>query len=65
MCDQLNELAAPRLHLMSCSPASLVDDLRRLTGTEGRYRAIGARAFDTLPQTNHVEVVVWLVGRSD
>ena len=65
VCDQLNELAAPRLHLMSCSPASLVDDLRRLTGTEGRYRAIGARAFDTLPQTNHVEVVVWLVGRSD
>jgi tRNA/tmRNA/rRNA uracil-C5-methylase (TrmA/RlmC/RlmD family) len=65
VCDQLNELNAPRLHLMSCSPASLVEDLRRLTGQHGRYRVIGARAFDTLPQTNHVEVVVWLVGRSD
>jgi tRNA/tmRNA/rRNA uracil-C5-methylase (TrmA/RlmC/RlmD family) len=65
VCEQLNELAAPRLHLMSCAPASLVEDLKRLTGNGGRYRAIGARAFDTLPQTNHVEVVVWLVGKSD
>lgn len=65
VCEQLNGLGAPRLHLMSCSPPSLVDDLRRLTGPAGRYRVIGARAFDTLPQTNHVEVVVWLVGRTD
>jgi tRNA/tmRNA/rRNA uracil-C5-methylase (TrmA/RlmC/RlmD family) len=113
VCDQLNELAAPRLHLMSCSPVSLVEDLRRLTGNaggtgpvpivsardterdlgerdtvvrdpgangrgrsgnparraaetdrgHGRYRVIGARAFDTLPQTHHVEAIVWLVGR--
>ena len=66
VCEQLCELTVPRLHLMSCAPASLVDDLRRLTsGPTGRYRVIGARAFDTLPQTNHVEVVAWLVGRSD
>jgi 23S rRNA (uracil1939-C5)-methyltransferase len=65
VCEQLNGLGAPRLHLMSCSPASLVDDLRRLTGPAGRYRLIGARAFDTLPQTNHIEVVVWLVGRAE
>ncbi|HET6582960.1 MAG TPA: hypothetical protein VFG69_05930 [Nannocystaceae bacterium] len=87
VCDQLNELAAPRLHIMSCSPASLVEDLRRLTapsggsnrgsgrgsnghgdtirdGHAGRYRVIGARAFDTLPQTHHVEAIVWLVGRT-
>lgn len=63
VCAQLNDLRAPRLHLMSCSPASLVEDLRKLTGENGRYKVIGARAFDTLPQTNHVEVVVWLVGR--
>lgn len=65
VCDQLNELHVPRLHLMSCNPASLVEDLRRFTGEHGRYKLIGARAFDTLPQTNHVEVVVWLVGRSN
>jgi 23S rRNA (uracil1939-C5)-methyltransferase len=76
VCDQLNELAAPRLHIMSCNPASLVEDLRRLTGEpsngrssnghggHGRYRVIGARAFDTLPQTHHVEAIVWLVGRT-
>jgi 23S rRNA (uracil1939-C5)-methyltransferase len=64
VCEQLNTLAVPRLHIMSCSPGSLVEDLRRLTGEHGRYKLIGARAFDTLPQTNHIEVVVWLVGRS-
>jgi Fe2+ or Zn2+ uptake regulation protein len=64
VCEQLNELHVPRLHLMSCNPASLAEDLRRLTGEHGRYRVFGARAFDTLPQTNHIEVVVWLVGRA-
>lgn len=63
VCEQLNRLRAPRLHLMSCNPASLTEDLRRLTGSAGSYRLIGARAFDTLPQTNHVEVLCWLVGR--
>jgi tRNA/tmRNA/rRNA uracil-C5-methylase (TrmA/RlmC/RlmD family) len=63
VCDQLNRLRAPRLHVMSCNPASLADDLERLTGDAGAYRLIGARAFDTLPQTNHIELVAWLVGR--
>jgi 23S rRNA (uracil1939-C5)-methyltransferase len=63
VCDQLNRLEAPRLHVMSCGPASLTEDLRRLTGPDGAYRMMGARAFDTLPQTSHIEVVVWLVGR--
>ena len=64
VCDQLNRMAVPRLHLMSCSPKSLRDDLERLTGPEGSYRRIGARAYDTLPQTPHVEMVVWLVAKS-
>ena len=64
VCDQLNQLAAPRLHIMSCGPASLSEDLRRLTGPEGSYRVLQARAYDTLPQTNHIEIVTWLVGRS-
>lgn len=64
VCDQLNRLHAPRLHVMSCAPSSLAEDLKRLTGPGGAYRLIQARAFDTLPQTAHVEVVAWLVGRS-
>lgn len=65
VCDQLNHLRAKRLHLMSCSPRSLADDLSRLTGPGGGYRLLQARAFDTLPQTTHIEIVAWLVGRSD
>lgn len=42
---------------------SLRDDLGRLTRPEGSYRLIGARAFDTLPQTAHIEIVAWLVGK--
>jgi 23S rRNA (uracil1939-C5)-methyltransferase len=64
VCEQLNQLRAPRLHIMSCSPPSLAEDLRRLSGPEGAYRLIQTRAFDTLPQTAHIEVVAWLVGRS-
>lgn len=65
VCQQLNLLRARRLHIMSCNPASLAEDLARLTGTDGAYRFIQGRAFDTLPQTSHIEVVVWLVGRAD
>ena len=64
VCEQLNQLKAPRLHIMSCSPPSLAEDLKHLTGPEGAYRLIQARAFDTLPQTAHIEVLAWLVGRS-
>lgn len=63
VCGQLNQLHASRLHLMSCNPRSLRDDLDRLTGPDGGYRLIGARAFDTLPQTAHIELVAWLVGK--
>jgi len=63
VCAQLNQLHASRLHLMSCNPRSLKDDLAKLTGSEGGYRLIGARAFDTLPQTAHIELVAWLVGK--
>jgi 23S rRNA (uracil1939-C5)-methyltransferase len=63
VCGQLNQLHASRLHLMSCNPRSLKEDLAKLTGAEGSYRLIGARAFDTLPQTAHIELVAWLVGK--
>jgi 23S rRNA (uracil1939-C5)-methyltransferase len=61
ICGQLNRLGAARLHIMSCYPSSLADDLRRLTGTDGAYRLLRTRAYDTLPQTAHIEIVAWLV----
>jgi 23S rRNA (uracil1939-C5)-methyltransferase len=48
-----------RLHVMSCEPRALARDLERLTEA-GTFEIVGARAYDTLPQTAHIEVVVWL-----
>lgn len=64
ICGQLNQLQAKRLHIMSCQPSSLAQDLKRLTETDGSYKLSRTRAYDTLPQTPHVEVVAWLIGRS-
>lgn len=59
-CELLARLGPPRIHLMSCHPAAMRRDLDRLTGPEGAYRLAGLRAYDTLPQTPHVELVAWL-----
>ncbi len=56
-CDELLRLGAPRLHLMSCSAETLVRDVERL---RAGYRLIDVQAFDTLPQTPHVELVARL-----
>lgn len=58
VCAALGELAAPRLQIMSCSPEALARDLAALSASG--YRLVRARAYDTLPQTPHVEVVAWL-----
>jgi 23S rRNA (uracil1939-C5)-methyltransferase len=58
--QQLRQLGAPRLHIMSCSAEALVRDLQALEGPGG-YRVLGIRAYDTLPQTPHLELVAWLV----
>jgi 23S rRNA (uracil1939-C5)-methyltransferase len=52
------------LHVMSCEPAALARDLEHLTGDEGAFTLLGVRAYDTLPQTAHVEVVAWLERRA-
>jgi len=62
VCNQLLALAPARIHIMSCNPVSLARDLAAL-GT--RYTVEGVRAYDTLPQTMHVEALVWLTRRSE
>lgn len=46
-----------RIIYVSCDPATLARDLKRLKGT---YRVAGIRSFDLFPQTAHVETVVEL-----
>jgi len=54
-------LAAPRVHVMSCSPKSLSADLDALSD---HYDVVSLQAWATLPQTPHVEVVARLQLRS-
>ncbi|MFK7991571.1 MAG: class I SAM-dependent RNA methyltransferase [Sandaracinaceae bacterium] len=55
----LEALAPARIHIMSCGPEGLARDLERLSG----YRLESLDAWDTLPQTPHVELVARLVRR--
>jgi 23S rRNA (uracil1939-C5)-methyltransferase len=54
---RLRHRGLQRLRIMSCDPASLARDLEHLAATFVLHKA---RAYDTLPETTHLEVVVWL-----
>lgn len=55
----LCRVGAARVHLMSCNPSSLRRDLTCLQ-EHADYRIASVEAFDTLPHTEHVELVVRL-----
>lgn len=59
VCEALARLAAPRVHVMSCGPEGLARDLAHLRASG--YRLASLAAYDTLPQTPHVELVARLV----
>jgi 23S rRNA (uracil1939-C5)-methyltransferase len=56
----LLEIGAPMVRIMSCSAKTLAEDLKRLSIA---YELVDLRGYATLPQTNHVELVAWLVLR--
>lgn len=53
----LSRLRAHTLVYVSCDPATLARDVKRLAGG---WRPRGARPFDAFPHTGHVETVLWL-----
>lgn len=52
------DFAAPHVTYVSCDPATLARDLKKLIA--GGYAIESLRAFDLFPQTHHVETVVRL-----
>jgi tRNA/tmRNA/rRNA uracil-C5-methylase (TrmA/RlmC/RlmD family) len=58
--QSLLKLGAPHLHIMSCGPEALARDLQQLCDAPGGYRIVSLQAFDTLPQTPHIELVAQL-----
>jgi len=55
---QLVRLAPPRLHLVSCDPATLARDLKLLLA--GGFALRDLQLVDLFPQTYHIETVAIL-----
>lgn len=53
--QSLLKLAAPRIVYVSCDPATLARDAKRLIA--GGYRLVSAQPLDMFPQTFHIETI--------
>ncbi|MEZ4532523.1 MAG: class I SAM-dependent RNA methyltransferase [Thermomicrobiales bacterium] len=61
LADRLSNVEVRRLIYVSCDPATLARDLKRLA--KSSYRVVDIAIFDLFPQTHHVETVVRLEHR--
>jgi len=59
---ELLRLGPRRIHIMSCGPDGLRHDMAALAPA---YQVESLRAYDTLPQTPHVELIAKLVRRDE
>jgi tRNA/tmRNA/rRNA uracil-C5-methylase (TrmA/RlmC/RlmD family) len=59
---ELLRLRPARIHVMACGPAGLAKDIAALAGG---YRLESLQAYDTLPQTPHVELIAKFVRIED
>ena len=60
--NQIVRLGPPRLHLVSCDPATLARDLKLLLA--GGFALLELQMVDLFPQTYHIETVAILERRS-
>ena len=58
--DGILQLAPSRICYVSCDPATLARDLKKLIA--GGYSLDSLAAFDMFPQTHHVETIAHLTG---
>jgi len=54
--DAINTIQPGQIIYVSCDPATLARDLKKITRND--YRLVSATPFDLFPQTSHIETIV-------
>ena len=61
--EAISAMKVERIIYVSCNPATLARDIKRLA--ENEYRFVHAKPFDMFPQTGHVETVALLCRKAE